>query len=88
LFEDGLATTPELVSAQSGLAAACSERARAIADYLTAIASLTLAMGSPVTTASKESSSSKYPSAAPSVPPSTKPQKTPAHFSDGSSRAF
>jgi len=87
-FEDGLATTPELVSAQSELAAARSERARAIADYLTAIASLTLAMGSPVTTASKEGSSSKYPPAAPSVPPSTKPQKTPAHFSDGSSRAF
>jgi len=46
------------------------------------------AMGSPVTTASKEDSSSKYPPAAPSVPPSTTPQKTPAHFSDGSSRAF
>jgi outer membrane protein TolC len=87
-FEDGLATAPELVSAQSELAAARSERARAIADYLTAIASLTLAMGRPVTTASKEGSSSKYPPAAPSVPPSTKPQKTPAHFSDGSSRAF
>jgi hypothetical protein len=57
-----------------------SERTLAIADYLTAIASLTLAMGSPATTASKEGSSSKYPPTAPSVPPSTKPQKTPAHF--------
>jgi outer membrane protein len=87
-FEDGLATIPELVSAQSELAAVRSERTLAIADYLTAIASLTLAMGSPATTASKEGSSSKYPPTAPSVPPSTKPQKTPAHFSDGSSRAF
>jgi outer membrane protein len=87
-FEDGLATIPELVSAQNELAATRSERARAIADYLTAIASFTLAMGKSVTTASKESSSSKYPPAAPSVPPSTKPQKTPAHFSDGSGRAF
>jgi outer membrane protein TolC len=87
-FEDGLATITELVSAQNELAAARSGRVRATADYLTSIASLTLAMGKPVTTASKESSSSKYPPGAPSVPPSTKPQKTPAHFSGGSSLAF
>jgi len=87
-FENGLATITELVSAQNDLAAARSQRIRATADYFTAIASLTLAMGAPVTTASKEGSSSKNPPAAPSVPPSTKPQKTPAHFSDGSSRAF
>ncbi len=63
-FEDGLATISELVSAQNELAAARSERARANADYLTAIASFTLAMGGPVTTASNEGSSSKYPPAA------------------------
>jgi outer membrane protein TolC len=80
IFLFPLATIPELVSAQSELAAARSERTLAIADYLTAIASLTLAMGSPATTASKEGSSSKYPPTPPSVPPSTKPQKTPAHF--------
>ena len=72
-FKDGLATIPELVSAQNELAATRSERVRAIADYLTAVASFTLAMGNSVTTASKVSSSSKYPPAAPSVPPSTKP---------------
>ena len=87
-FEDGLGTVPELTSAQNELAAARHQRTLAIADYLTAVASFTLAMGNPVTTASKEGSSSKYPSAAPRVPTSTKPQKTPAHFSDGSSRAF
>jgi outer membrane protein TolC len=63
-FEDGLATITELVSAQNELAAARSERIRATADYLTEIASLTLAIGKPVTTASKESSSSAYPPAA------------------------
>ena len=63
-FEDGLATITELVSAQNELAAAHSERIRATADYLTGIASLTLAIGKPVTTASKESSSSEYPPAA------------------------
>jgi hypothetical protein len=63
-FEDGLATITELVSAQNELAAARSERIRATADYLTGIASLTLAIGKPVTTASKESSSSEYPPAA------------------------
>ena len=68
-FEDGVATITELVSAQSELAAARSQRTRATADYLTAIASLTLAMGGPATTESKESSLSKYPRAAPSVPP-------------------
>jgi outer membrane protein TolC len=70
-FEDGLATITELVSAQNDLAAARSQRIRATADYLTAIASLTLAMGAPVTTASKESSSSKDPPPVPSVSPST-----------------
>ena len=58
-FKDGLATIPELVSAQNELAATRSERVRAIADYLTAVASFTLAMGNSVTTASKVSSSSK-----------------------------
>jgi outer membrane protein len=68
-FSNGLATITELVSAQNELATARSERIRATADYLTGTASLTLAIGKPVTTASKESSSSKYPAAAPSVPP-------------------
>jgi outer membrane protein TolC len=72
-FQDGLATITELVSAQNDLAAARSQRIRATADYFTAIASLTLAMGASTTTASKESYSSKYPPAAPSVSPSTSP---------------
>jgi outer membrane protein len=68
-FDHGLATITELVSAQNELATARSERIRATADYLTGIASLTLAIGKPVTTASRESSLSRYPAAAPSVPP-------------------
>ena len=44
-FQNGLATITELISSQSALAAARFEQAGAQADYLTSLASLSLAMG-------------------------------------------
>jgi outer membrane protein TolC len=44
-FKNGLATITELVSLQSALATARFEQAGAQADYLTSLASLSLAMG-------------------------------------------
>ena len=44
-FQNGLATITELISSQSSLAAARFEQAGAQADYLTSLASLSLAMG-------------------------------------------
>lgn len=44
-FQNGLATITELLSSQSALTAALFERAGAEADYLTSLASLSLAMG-------------------------------------------
>ena len=44
-FQNGLATITDLISSQSSLAAARFEQAGAQADYLTSLASLSLAMG-------------------------------------------
>ena len=44
-FKNGLATITELISLQSALATARFEQAGAQADYLTSLASLSLAMG-------------------------------------------
>ena len=44
-FQNGLATITDLISAQNSLATAHSEQAGANADYLTSLASLSLAMG-------------------------------------------
>lgn len=44
-FQNGLATITDLISAQNNLANAHSEQAGANADYLTSLASLSLAMG-------------------------------------------
>ncbi|CAN5367007.1 hypothetical protein BH09VER1_BH09VER1_05550 [soil metagenome] len=46
-FTEGLTTITDLVSARSSLAAAQYARAEASADYLTAVASLSLAIGAP-----------------------------------------
>ena len=61
-FQNGLATITDLIAAQNNLAIAHSEQGGASADYLTSLASLSLAMGEIVPTAAKSIGSENDPS--------------------------